>query len=70
MVFSELAEKLPPVIARSHVEKLLGGVISAKRLANLGSLGEGPKRWKTGRKVFYRTEDLLEWLDSRTKTLN
>ena len=70
MIYADLAEKLPPIIARSHVEKLLGGVISAKRLANLDSLGEGPKRAKTGRKVVYRTEDLLEWLDARTKTLN
>ena len=69
--FTDLAEKLPPIIARSEVEKLLGGVISAKRLANLDSLGEGPKqRMRIGRKIAYRTEDLLEWLESRTKILN
>jgi hypothetical protein len=42
--FCELKTKLPPVISRDHVEKLLGGIISSKRLANLDSLGEGPKR--------------------------
>jgi predicted DNA-binding transcriptional regulator AlpA len=65
-----LAEKLPPIISRDHVEKLLGGIISAKRLANLDSLGEGPKRMRIGRKIAYRTEDLLDWLEARTKILN
>ena len=70
--FNDLADKLPPIIARSQVEKLLGGVISAKRLANLDSLGEGPKpRMRIGgRKIAYRTEDLLNWLASRAKILN
>ena len=69
--FMDLAEKLPPIIARSQIEKLLGGVISAKRLANLDSLGEGPKpRMRIGRKIAYRTEDLLNWLASRAKILN
>ena len=72
MAFSEFAEKLPPIISRDHVEELLGGVISAKRLANLDSLGKGPKRRMRvgGRKIAYRTEDLLDWLEARTKILN
>jgi len=68
--FRNLTEKLPPIIARNHVETLLGGVISSKTLANLDSLGEGPKRMKIGRKVAYLTEDLLEWLANRTTSLN
>jgi predicted DNA-binding transcriptional regulator AlpA len=67
---SELNSKLPPIISRDHVEKLLGGIISSKRLANLDSLGEGPKRMRVGRKIAYLTEDLLEWIESRTKILN
>lgn len=66
---SELGSKLPPIIARDHVETLLGGVISSKRLANLDSLGEGPKRMRIGRKVAYLTEDLLGWLETRTQAL-
>ena len=65
-----LAEKLPPIISRDHVERFLGGVISPKRLANLDCLGEGPKRMRIGRKVAYRTDDLLEWLDSRSNLLS
>jgi predicted DNA-binding transcriptional regulator AlpA len=52
------------------VEKLLGGVISPKTLANYDSLGEGPRRMRVGRKVVYKTEDLLEWLAKRTVHLN
>jgi predicted DNA-binding transcriptional regulator AlpA len=67
---SNLIPKLPPIISRDHVEELLGGVISSKTLANLDSLGEGPKRMRVGRKVAYLTEDLLEWLASRAVHLN
>ena len=68
--FTYLAKELPPLIARDHVDRLLGGVISPKSLANLDSLGEGPKRMRMGRKVVYRTVDFLEWLSSRTVHLN
>jgi hypothetical protein len=67
--FADLLSKLPAIISRDHVEHYLGGVISAKRLANLDSLGEGPPRFLVGRKVAYRTEDLLEWLASRSRIL-
>jgi predicted DNA-binding transcriptional regulator AlpA len=68
--FSDLIPKLPVFIARDHVEELLGGVISSKTLANLDSLGEGPKRMRVGRKVAYLTVDLLAWLEQRTTILN
>ena len=64
-----LSKTLPPLISRDHVEKYLGGVITAKTLANLDSEGKGPKRMRIGRKVAYMTEDLLEWLSLRTKQL-
>jgi hypothetical protein len=67
---SDLTEKLPPVIARSAVETFLGGVISQKHLANLDSLGQGPPRFRVGRKVVYRTDDLLEWLSERSRVLH
>lgn len=62
----DLADKLPPIISRSHVEKFLGGVISSKSLANLDSLGEGPPRIKVSGRVAYRTEELLTWLSTRS----
>jgi hypothetical protein len=59
---SSLIVHLPPLISRDHVGELLGGVISSKTLANLDSLGAGPKRMRMG--------DFLEWLASRTTLLN
>jgi predicted DNA-binding transcriptional regulator AlpA len=64
-----LGNSLPPIISRDHVEKYLGGVISKKTLANLDSEGRGPKRMRIGRKIAYLTEDLLEWLSLRAKSL-
>ena len=69
LCLENLAKRLPPLIARDHVERLLGGVISAKRLANLDCLGVGPKRIRIGRKVAYKTEDLLAWLEERAMVL-
>jgi hypothetical protein len=57
---SDLVPTLPPVIARDHVESLLGGIISSKSLANHDSLGVGPKRMRVGRKVAYQTELLFD----------
>jgi len=68
--FTDLAKELPPLISRDHVGELLGGIISSKTLANYDSEGTGPKRMRMGRKVVYLTEDLLEWLASRTVHLN
>jgi hypothetical protein len=65
----DLQSSLPPIIARDRVEHLLGGIVSAKTLANLDSLGLGPKRLRIGRKIAYKTGDLLEWLSSRTMVL-
>jgi predicted DNA-binding transcriptional regulator AlpA len=69
-VLSEIRLELPPIIARDQVYKLLGGVISGKTLANLDSDGKGPKRIRIGRKVAYKTDDLLEWLEARAINLN
>ncbi len=65
---SDLLPGLPPIIAREKVEEYLGGVISVGRLRNLDSQGEGPRRIRIGRKIAYRTRDLLEWLAARAET--
>lgn len=68
MSLTILSEKLPPVIARKDVGRILGGVIAPKTLANLDSLGEGPAgRFRVGRTVAYRTADLLSWLQERVR---
>ncbi len=58
-----LLESLPPVIARKDANKLLGGMVSAKTLANADSLGEGPKgAYKVGKNIVYSTVGLVDWL--------
>lgn len=58
-----LAASLPPVIARSEIGKILGGLIAPKTLANADSTGTGPKKaWAVGKKVVYAREDLIAWL--------
>lgn len=61
-----LADRLPPVVARTDVPRLFGGVISSKTLANEDSKGTGPDgRFRLGRKVGYHTISLLAWLEKR-----
>lgn len=63
--YEELEKSLPPIIARTEVPRLTGGLISAGRLANLDSQGQGPRNIKVGRKVGYSRTDFLIWLRSR-----
>lgn len=66
MDWSALLTRLPPVMARKDVGKLLGGVISPKTLANADALGKGPaNKFYSGRTVIYETISLLKWLDQR-----
>lgn len=56
--------QLPPVVARTHVPDVLGGLVAKQTLANADRVGRGPKQaYKIGeRKVAYHTGDLLVWL--------
>ena len=60
-----LRQTLPPIIARTAVSELCGGLISARYLANLDSEGRGPERVKIGRRVGYLRDSLVDWLESR-----
>jgi len=65
--FQELAKRWPSgIVARHEVPKFTGGLLNARTLANLDSLGEGPARGRMGRKIFYRVEDLCAWLQARS----
>lgn len=66
--FAHLAEQLPPFIIRNEIHIKFGLIISSKTLANLDSLGLGPReRFKVGKNVAYPTKSLLEWLDKRVQ---
>lgn len=61
--FIALFQELPPVIARSHVEKLFGGLFTRKTLANLDAAGKGPDiSYSVGKTIMYRRDSLLQWI--------
>jgi hypothetical protein len=69
--FSKLFEGLPPIVARSEVSRVSGGILTSKTMANHDSLGTGPAgRLKIGRKVAYEKNSLISWLESRATRLN
>lgn len=53
------------IVVREQVDVFSGGGISPRYLANLDSAGEGPPRFKLGRKVCYFTRDLVAWMQER-----
>lgn len=65
--YAELEKTLPPILSRTEVPKLTGGLISAGRLANLDCLGLGPNpSIRCGRKIGYTREVFISWLRSRS----
>ena len=69
-VFDEMASKWPSaVVARTEIAKFSGGLISAKYLANLDSLRQGPERIQCGRKIAYPVTTLVAWMRKR-RSLN
>ena len=66
-VFDKMAEKwASSVVARVEIERFTGGLLRSKYLANLDSLGQGPKRIICGRKVAYPVDDFVQWLRERS----
>lgn len=62
-LIEKMKEVLPPVIARKHVIKFLGGMVAPKTLANADMAGEGPKNaHRVGGTVVYPTDSLLDWI--------
>ena len=65
-VFQEMAEKWDSaMVARTQIEKFTGGLMSAKYMANLDSMGLGAERVTVGRKVAYPVNSLIQWLRDR-----
>lgn len=64
---ASLSPNLPLIITRQDVPKYFGSYISYGYLANLDSLGKGPKKSRIGKKIIYHRDDFLAWLGSRMK---
>lgn len=66
-----LANSWPsPFVAREEIERFSGGILTAKYIANLDSLGKGPSgRFRCGRKVAYPVSSLIEFMEARCTSL-
>jgi hypothetical protein len=64
-VFASILPKLPCLLSRKDIGKYFGSLISIGYLANLDSHNRGPQKCRIGRKVIYRKEDFIAWLESR-----
>jgi len=59
-----------PVISREVAAHISGGLVTAKSLANLDSLGVGvPGRLRCGRKIGYPAENFARWLSDRLQPI-
>jgi len=63
---ADLLSSLPPIVPRHQIEHYLPGFISRGYLANLDSLGLGPRKIRIGSKIGYLREDLISWLKKRS----
>lgn len=70
-ILRALAEKWPsPFVSREEVGRFSGGILHPRTMANLDCLGKGPAgRVRVGRKVAYRVDDLVKWLEERSERL-
>lgn len=68
--FSGMAEKWPSThVSRKEVGKFTGGLLNPRTLANLDSLGQGPKKKiRLGNKLIaYPVDVFINWLNERIK---
>ncbi len=64
---TDLLPTLPRLLTRKDIGTYFKNIISPRYLANLDGKGAGPVKTYIGRKVAYRREDFIEWLQSRQK---
>jgi hypothetical protein len=65
--FATLSDVLPPIIWRhrwNDLAKKYGLPFRRGYLQNLDSLGKGPPKQCFGKRIAYRREDLIAWLNS------
>lgn len=54
------------IVSRSHFDRFSGYTVSPKTIANLESLGQGPRnKFFVGSKAAYSIDDAIEFLRSR-----
>ena len=60
----QAAQQRPDYVARNKAERYFDG-LNARTLADLNSKGEGPKPYKRERIVFYKYQDLVNFVEGR-----
>ncbi len=63
--WDSILSTLPRELTREDVGIHFGNIISPRSLANFDSLGKGPRKASDGRRVRYRREDFIAWLQSK-----
>lgn len=70
-VLAALDQCLPEVFSRRIVSNVMSNLISTTVLANLDSMGRGPRmKFNAGRRVAYENQSLLQWLRGRVYRLD
>lgn len=57
------------IVARTEVKAFSGGALNSGTCANLDCLGEGPEKFRIGRKVCYPVDGLIEWMVKRSASV-
>jgi len=65
-LLNDLTSSLPVFVTRQELERLTGGLLNARTMANLDCAGKGPsQRIRYGRKIAYERNVIIEWLTTR-----
>lgn len=62
-IIDALYRSMPPVFTRKKACEFLGGLFEPETLANLDRGDNSIPKHRLGRKIVYRKEDFLMWLD-------
>jgi hypothetical protein len=66
----KLKEKWPsPFVSRDRIYEFTDGILKQTGMNTLDARGTGiQKRYRIGRRVFYETESIINWMKERAKT--
>ena len=71
-IFSKLKKYCPSeFIFREDISRITGGILNPHTMAQLDSQGSGIKnRIMIGRRVAYKIDDVIHWLEENTELIN
>lgn len=72
-ILDSISQTAPPLLTRTEIQRITGGAVNAKTLANLDSLNDGsgiPDRIRVGSRIAYPTSAVIAWLRNQIKTIS